>query len=316
MLRSVTAPERPSRPTDSAEEPEPMVVRLASGERIAYLAWPGPNDARPVLLVHGLSRTSWSWLPVARRLARRHPIVAPDLRGHGASDAPREGYELESLALDMLTVVAAQGWGSAVGGPAVVVAGHGLGAIVAVEAARLEPASVAALVLVDGGWEEVGETTRLSPPELIAAMADPPEVLASMETYLADRREFEPASWDADQERAARAAVVERHAGHVSPVVRASVMRRLVDTLYAYQPLDALGRLTQPVIVLVAGTGTADDEERRERLLAVEDVQDARRAARFQPMSVRLLDGAGHELMRYRPDAVAAAIAEVAASAP
>ena len=171
-------------------------------------------------------------------------------------------------------------------------------------------------MLVDGGWEEVGETTRLSAPELIAAMADPPEVLASMETYLADRREFDPASWDADQERAARAAVVERHAGHVSPVVRASVTRRLVDTLYAYQPLDALGRLPQPVIVLVAGTGTADDEERRERLLAVEDVQDARRAAGSDPLIVRLLDGAGHELMRYRPDAVAAAIAELAAAAP
>ena len=82
------------------------------------------------------------------------------------------------------------------------------------------------------------------------------------------------------------------------------------------QPLDSLGRLPQPVIVLVAGTGTADDEERRERLLAVDDVQDARRATGCDPMTVRLLDGAGHELMRYRPDAVAAAIAELAAAAP
>lgn len=162
-----------------------MVVRLASGERIAYLAWPGPSDARPVLLLHGLSRTSWSWLPVARRLAGRYPLAAPDLRGHGASDAPREGYDLESLALDMLTVVAAQGWGAAVQGPPVVVAGHGFGAIVAVEAARLEPASISGLVLVDGGWEDVGETSRLSPSELLAAIADPPEVLASMDAYLA-----------------------------------------------------------------------------------------------------------------------------------
>ena len=236
MLRSVTAPGVPRARRSSAGEPEPMVVQLASGSGSPISRGLGRTTRGRSLLVHGLSRTSWTWLPVARRLAGRHPIVAPDLRGHGASDAPREGYDLESLALDMLTVVAAQGWGAAVGGPAVVVAGHGLGAIVAVEAARLEPASVAGLVLVDGGWEEVGETTRLSAPELIAAMADPPEVLASMETYLADRREFDPASWDADQERAARAAVVERHAGHVSPVVRASVTRRLVDTLYAYRP--------------------------------------------------------------------------------
>jgi pimeloyl-ACP methyl ester carboxylesterase len=291
-----------------------MVVAVASGERIAYLAWPAfaQTQATPVLLIHGLSRTSWTWVPVARRLAGRLPLAAPDLRGQGASDAPREGYDLESLALDMLTVVAAQGWGDAVGGPAVVIAGHGLGAIVAVEAAIVDPASVAGLVLVDGGWEEIGETSRLSPPELLAAMEDPPEVLASMEAYLADRRDFDPATWDADQERAARAAVVERHAGHVSPVVRASVMRRLVETVYAYEPLDALDRVAQPVTVLVAGAGTADDEERRERLLALDDIQRARRDRGLTPATVHLLDGAGHDLLRHRPDAVATAIAELA----
>ena len=283
-------------------------------ERIAYLAWPASPDEVPIVLLHGLARTAWSWLPVARRLAGRHALAAPDMRGHGASDAPREGYDLESLALDALTVAAAQGWGAAVGGPAVVVGGHGLGAMVAVEMARLEPASVAGLVLVDGGWEEIGETTRLSPPELLAAMSDPPEVLASMEAYLADRREFDPATWDADQERAARAAVVERHAGHVSLVVRAGVMRRLVETLFAYQPLEAMGALAVPVTILVAGAGTADDEERRERLLALDDVQRARRAAGLEPVEVRLIDGAGHELMRYRPDDVASALARLASA--
>lgn len=170
-----------------------MVVRLESGERIAYLAWDGSPVRRPIMLLHGLGRSSWSWLPVGRRLAGRHAVAAPDLRGHGASDAPREGYDLPSLALDALTVVAGQGWGAAVGGPTVVLAGHGLGAMVAVEMARQEPASVAGVVLADGGWEEIAETTRLSPPELLAAMADPPEVMASMETYLADRRDSMPA---------------------------------------------------------------------------------------------------------------------------
>jgi pimeloyl-ACP methyl ester carboxylesterase len=308
----VTAPETAPRPIAGGADPEPMVVRVASGERLAYLAWAGPTDATPLMLLHGLSRTSWSWLPVARRLAGPHPLVAPDLRGHGASDAPREGYDLTSLALDMLTVASAQGWGAAVGGPAVVVAGHGLGALVAVEMARQDPASVTGLVLVDGGWEEIGETTRLSAPELLAAMADPPEILASMDAYLADRRDFDPATWDADQERAARAAVIERHAGHVSPVVRASVLRRLVDTLFAYEPIAALGALPIPVTILVAGAGTADDEERRERLLALEDVQRARSGAGLAPAHVVLVNGAGHELMRYRPDVVAAAIAATA----
>jgi hypothetical protein len=62
----------------------------------------------------------------------------------------------------------------------------------------------------------------------------------------------------------------------------------------------------------VAGAGTADDEERRERLLALEDVQRSRSGAGLAPARVILVDGAGHELMRYRPDVVAAAIAATA----
>ncbi len=237
-----------------------MVVPCSPVERLHYLDWPGP-PATPILLIHGLTRTAWTWLPVARRLAPTHPVVAPDLRGHGASDAPLQGYDLESLALDVLTVVAGEGWGEAVGGPSVVVAGHGLGAMVAVEMARLQPASVAAIALVDGGWEEMVEATRMLPDQLVEAMAEPPEVMASMETYLADRRDFDPASWDADQETAARAQVVEKHAGHVGLVTKGSVIRRCVAAMYGYRPLEALAEVRCPVTVLVAASATADDED-------------------------------------------------------
>jgi pimeloyl-ACP methyl ester carboxylesterase len=291
-----------------------MVVQLQGGERIHYLDWTVPDPrARPLLLVHGLGRTAWTWLPVGRRLARAgHATVAPDLRGHGASDAPLSGYELESLALDVLTVAAGAGWGEAVEGPSFVIAGHGLGAMVAVEAARVQPRSVAGLALLDGGWEEMVEATRLLPDQLVEAMADPPEVLASMATYLADRRDFDPASWDTDQERAARAQVTERHAGHVGPVTKGSVVRRCVTSMYRYQPLEALAQAACPVSVLVASPGTADDEDERERRLAIDDAQLARAAAGLEPMTVHVFDGAGHDLMRYRPDAVAAELERLA----
>jgi len=109
--------------------------------------------------------------------------------------------------------------------------------------------------------------------QLLEAMADPPEALASMEVYLDDRRGFDPTTWDADQEVAARAQVVEKHAGHVGLVTKGSVIRRVVDAMYAYRPLRSLSRAACPVTVLVAQAATADDEEERERLLALEDAQ-------------------------------------------
>jgi pimeloyl-ACP methyl ester carboxylesterase len=310
---------QPPSPAFPGPEPVAMVVPLADGVRLHYLAWPAGagagTDVRPVVLVHGLTRTAWTWLPVGRRLASAGiAVAAPDLRGHGASDAPLDGYDLESLALDVLTVAAGAGWGAAVDGPAVVLAGHGLGALVAVEAVRAQPDSIAGLVLLDGGWEAAFEATHLLPDQLVEAMAEPPEVLASMDAYLADRRDFDPPTWDADQERAARAQVVERHAGHVRPVTKGSVIRRCVSAMYGYRPLEALSAIACPVSLLVAGKGTADDEDERERRLAIEDVQGARAHAGREPMAVTILADASHDLMRYRPDVVAEEIARLAGS--
>ena len=297
-----------------------MVVQLQSGERLHYLHWAGTTDAsapdtppHPLVLVHGLTRTAWTWLPIGRRLAAAGlDVIAPDLRGHGASDAPLSGYELESLALDVLTVAAGAGWGEAVEGSPVVVAGHGLGAMVAVEMARCQPASIAGVTLLDSGWEEMVEATRMLPDQLIEAMAEPPEVLASMETYLADRRDFDPGTWDADQERAARAQVSERHAGHVGLVTKGSVIRRCVAGMYAYRPLEALAAVGCPVSVLVAGATTADDEDERERRLALDDVAQVRAEGGLDPPTVHVLAGAGHDLMRYRPEDVTVELSRLA----
>jgi pimeloyl-ACP methyl ester carboxylesterase len=212
----------------------------------------------------------------------------------------------------MLTVMAGKGWGEAVGGAPAVVAGHGFGAIVAVEMARLEPGSVAALLLVDGGWEELQEATRMLPMQLVEAMAEPPEVMASMDAWLADRRAFHPASWDADQETAARAQVIEKHAGHVGSVTRSSVVRRTVEGMYAYRPLESLALLPCPITLLVAGTGSADDEDRRERQLAIEDLQRTRTEAGLAAARVRHFPRDGHDLMRYRPAEVAGEVVRLA----
>jgi pimeloyl-ACP methyl ester carboxylesterase len=289
---------------DTEAEPESMVVTVSDGTRIHYLDWPGPQPT--VVLVHGVSHTAWTWAPVARRLTRHCRVLAVDLRGHGYSDASRAGYELESVAWDVLTVMAATGSGREVAGPPAVVAGHGFGAMVAATMAVVQPASVAGVALIDGGWEEIAEATRMSSSEFLASLAEPPEVLASMEAFLADRRDFDPGSWDVEQERAARAQVEQKHAGHVALVSRPATLRGVVDAMYGYRPLDVLSEVRCPLLVVVAESGAADDEQVRERRLALDDVLRARaEAASGRSRIVRLI-GVGHNLMRYRPTEMAA----------
>ncbi len=64
--------------------------------RVAYREM---GSGPPLLLVHGLMTTSYSWRYVYAPLAKKYRVIAPDLPGAGASDKPLDReYSLEALA--------------------------------------------------------------------------------------------------------------------------------------------------------------------------------------------------------------------------
>jgi len=74
-----------------------------------HVALAGPEDAPPLLLVHGWPQNWWAWREVIARTKDRYRIIAPDLRGHGWTDAPRSGYGKDQLATDLLALLDAMG---------------------------------------------------------------------------------------------------------------------------------------------------------------------------------------------------------------
>src|SRR5947209_8264483 len=77
---------------------------IVDGHRV-HVALAGPDDAPPVLLVHGWPQNWWVWRKVIPALAPEHRIIAPDLPGFGWSDAPPGAYEKEELASRLLTLL-------------------------------------------------------------------------------------------------------------------------------------------------------------------------------------------------------------------
>jgi pimeloyl-ACP methyl ester carboxylesterase len=298
---------------DEAAEPDGFIVEVAPGERLHFLDWGGPTagpravdsaSEPPVLLIHGLAQTSWIWTPVARRLRTGRRVVAMDLRGHGLSDSPTHGYEPGQLADDAIAV--ADGAGLLESGAGPVLAGHGAGAMVAGWTAATLAERCAGLVLVDGGWERLAETTDLEPDEFLRSLEEPPEVMRSMSGFLADRRGFDPATWDADQERAARATVIEVPAGKVVPAVRPHALAGFVQAMFAYRPDETLARVAAPIVALVA-----TDDELRRRHAAMLRLERNRSELGQSLIPVALYPSDGHNLMRYRPVEVTAAILTV-----
>ena len=291
----------PEPPIALEDEPAGFVVVVEPGDRIHFVDW-GGDGRLPVVLVHGLSGTSLVWSPVARRLVARCHVVAMDLRGHGLSDAPTEpgAYDLDVLASDVVAV--AEGSGALPSqldettngaDDRVVVVGLGFGAIVAAVAAAQLGRRCAALVLVDGGLTNVAATSGVDVDEFLRGIAEPPEVMRSMAAYLADRRGWDPTSWDADQDRAARASVVETPAGRLVPVTRPHVLEACVQAMFGYDPASTLAGLGAPIVAI----------RRRTPGEPIDDEPDV-------GVTIRLveLEAPGHNLLRYRPDEVTAAI--------
>lgn len=101
---------------------------------------------RPLLVQHGFTGTNEDFADWFDALAERGwHVVAPDLRGHGASSHPkgRSSYSLALFESDMIGLVDALGWDR------LTLMGHSLGGMISQAVAIDHPARLDALVLLD-----------------------------------------------------------------------------------------------------------------------------------------------------------------------
>jgi pimeloyl-ACP methyl ester carboxylesterase len=75
-----------------------------NGLRLHYFEWRGAGT-RPLVLMHGLRDYAYYWQDCANRLLDEFHIFAPDLRGHGESEAAPGGYLVWALASDLARFV-------------------------------------------------------------------------------------------------------------------------------------------------------------------------------------------------------------------
>lgn len=97
----------------------------------------------PLVMLHGITDDGACWSSVAAALAARYDIFMVDLRGHGRSDAPADGYTLTTLAADVAELT------QTVGIQRPILLGHSLGAVTSLVLAGQFPRIPQALILVD-----------------------------------------------------------------------------------------------------------------------------------------------------------------------
>lgn len=135
----------------------------------------------PLILLHGLGASTFTWRRIAPALARTHRVILIDLKGFGRSDKP---FDDRYTAADQAALIAAFIRRRGLGG--VTLIGHSFGGTVALRTALIlngEPGRLARLVLIDvpALKQDFGEGAEVlrTPGVPYAAMAlAPPELMA------------------------------------------------------------------------------------------------------------------------------------------
>ncbi len=97
-----------------------------------------------LVLLHGYPQTCYMWRKVLPAFAEHYTVVAPDLRGAGASDAPPGGYDKRTLAADIHGLLGQLGLDGDIR-----LVGHDIGTMVCYAYAAAHPGVVSRLVLTE-----------------------------------------------------------------------------------------------------------------------------------------------------------------------
>lgn len=136
------------------------MATIASNGHDAWVVETG--DGPPLVLVHGLGGTAASWRHVAPHLADVARVIAYDVRGAGGSETTPGPYTLDLLADDLGALLDTLGLTTAV------VAGHSMGATIALLAASRQPERIAGVIAIGTAFEPADQAARAG----LAGLAD------------------------------------------------------------------------------------------------------------------------------------------------
>jgi pimeloyl-ACP methyl ester carboxylesterase len=281
---------------------KPAASRFVDVRGLSYhvRTW-GDPAARKLVLLHGWMDVSASFQFMVDALAGDWHVLAPDWRGFGLSETPRDGYWFLDYVADLDALVRALAPGERIE-----LAGHSLGANVALLYAGARPGNVAHVVALDGFG--VPDQPADQAPQKLAHWLD---ALAAPEGFapyrdmdaVADRLQKNNRRLSRDKAAFIAEHWAERMADG-SARLRADPKHKLpFPTTYRMADMYAVWRAIAAPMLWVAGS----DSHIPKWLAAGGDAatEVARRFAHVPGATLVTIPDAGHMLHHDQPEAVA-----------
>jgi pimeloyl-ACP methyl ester carboxylesterase len=271
-------------------------LRAADGAQIAYCASAPAAQCGALVLLHGVASNHTRWTEFARETALRDrwALLRPDLRGQGASTF-RGRIGLAELCTDLAGLLDAEQCSRAV------IAGHCLGANLALAFAASHPGRTAGLVLIEPMPTEAlaGAMRRLRRLRILLRLSA--LLVRAFNALGVHRRKLAPLDLEA-LDRETRAALARGPEGeaqlarYASPLadLRSTATGAYLQALMAVtEPLPHPERIESPVLALISGhRGFTEPQRTRGFLSKIPDCEIAEIRSRHwipteQPRAMR-----------------------------
>ncbi len=232
----------------------------------------------PLMLAHGITDDGLCWSPVAEVLSGEYDVVMVDLRGHGKSDAPEEGYDRVTMAAELSEFIIRLGFEKPI------LIGHSLGGMVVLTLASRTPDLPLAVIVEDPPpyWRE----HSLSPEEVDAR--------AGMRMWMCDlKRKTRDELLEIARSENPTWSEAELGPWADSKHRFSLKITQIIDNL-GPDPLDSpmlLSRIACPVLVITS-------DPKRGAILTDEDVAELQKS--IPHMKRTHIPGAGHSIHRER----------------
>ncbi len=274
-----------------------------NGVRLAWREWAGGDARPPVLLIHGLASSKRIWDLVGPILGRERRVVALDQRGHGESDKPDEGYDIEQGVRDDRALT------EALGLRLPIVVGHSWGAAVALAYASLYPYGVSAAVLVDGGVSDMQSRPGASWERVERDLMPPDYAGTSRAGFLERMRSRRDLPWRPELDEIVLNIVQLREDDTIGPRLSRENHRRILRSLWEFRPADYFESVACPVTIVLAESSPTD-ERGRELLTRKQQGADAALMGLRRSPDRRLIwfSETSHDIPLHRPAELATEI--------
>jgi lipase len=292
-------------------------VPVAGGAMtVARAGSPPEAGGTVVLILHGMTSCHMAYRTVARELCSNgRPIclLAPDLRGRGASANLPEPYGFTAHVADLIAVL------DHAGAERAVVVGHSMGCDLAARFAADHPERTAAVVLLDGGVP-ILSVSAVGPDaddesESGGLLARLESKFATADEYIAYWRKH-PAlkgAWDEDVEAFVRRDFVEEEDGVHCVANLTAVLTDIANLTFDGRSRTSIKRVRAPVRLMRAERGLFDDDP----VIPLPELEEFVR--HYPHITVEMVPDVNHYTMvmgsGHGPPRVAATLAELALAA-